>query len=39
MGERARASVERRTWQAIGDELIAYYAHLTGLDERSRRAA
>jgi phosphatidylinositol alpha 1,6-mannosyltransferase len=39
MGERARASVERRTWEMIGDELISYYEQLTGLDGRIRRAA
>jgi phosphatidylinositol alpha 1,6-mannosyltransferase len=39
MGDRGRASVERRTWDAIGDELVAHYVRLTGLDERTWRAA
>jgi phosphatidylinositol alpha 1,6-mannosyltransferase len=39
MGDQARRSVERRTWEAIGDELVAHYERLAGLDERSWRAA
>jgi phosphatidylinositol alpha 1,6-mannosyltransferase len=39
MGERARTSVERRTWEAIGDELLTHYSQLVGGVARSELAA
>jgi phosphatidylinositol alpha 1,6-mannosyltransferase len=39
MGERARRSVEGRTWETLGDELLEVYAQLTGVEERSRWVA
>jgi phosphatidylinositol alpha 1,6-mannosyltransferase len=39
MGQRARASVERRSWDELGEELVAHYRALSGATERSRRVA
>jgi phosphatidylinositol alpha 1,6-mannosyltransferase len=39
MGERARLSVEGRTWETLGDELLEFYAQLTGVEQRSRWVA
>jgi phosphatidylinositol alpha 1,6-mannosyltransferase len=39
MGQRARASVEQRTWEAIGHQLLAYYGQLLGRPSRSKLAA
>lgn len=39
MASRARGSVERRTWEALGDELLAHYERLAGMTRRSRRVA
>jgi phosphatidylinositol alpha 1,6-mannosyltransferase len=39
MGERARRSVEGRTWETLGDELLEIYAQLTGVIERARWVA
>jgi len=41
MAARARPSVERRTWEALGDELLGHYERLTGAagGGRKRRAA
>jgi phosphatidylinositol alpha 1,6-mannosyltransferase len=39
MGQRARASVERRSWDELGEELVAHYGTLSGASERSRRVA
>ena len=39
MGIRARASVEHRTWEVLGDELIGHYQALIGPARRVRNAA
>ena len=39
MGQRARASVERRSWEELGEELVAHYRTLSGATDRSRRVA
>jgi phosphatidylinositol alpha 1,6-mannosyltransferase len=39
MGQRARASVERRSWEELGDELVAHYRMLSGARDPSRRVA
>jgi phosphatidylinositol alpha 1,6-mannosyltransferase len=39
MGQRARASVERRSWDELGDELVAHYRTLSGASDPSRRVA
>lgn len=39
MAGRARASVERRTWEALGDELLVHYQSLAGTARPSRRVA
>lgn len=38
-GAAARRSVLRRTWAALGDELLGHYADLTGLPGRAREVA
>jgi phosphatidylinositol alpha 1,6-mannosyltransferase len=39
MGRAARASVEGRTWPQLGDELLAHYERLLGIETRRVRAA
>ena len=39
MRERARASVEHRSWEQLGEELLDHYRNVTGLHERTRRVA
>jgi phosphatidylinositol alpha 1,6-mannosyltransferase len=39
MGQRARASVERRSWEELGEELVAHYRTLSGATDRSRQVA
>jgi phosphatidylinositol alpha 1,6-mannosyltransferase len=39
MGQRARASVANRSWQELGQELVAHYRRLCGLDGADRRVA
>jgi phosphatidylinositol alpha 1,6-mannosyltransferase len=39
MGQRARASVIHRTWEELGDELVAHYRHVCGLQDSGRRIA
>jgi phosphatidylinositol alpha 1,6-mannosyltransferase len=39
MGERGRASVSHRTWDAIGDQLLAHYGRLVGGSSGSELAA
>jgi phosphatidylinositol alpha 1,6-mannosyltransferase len=39
MGDRARESVQHRTWKAIGDQLIAYYGQLLARPSRRELAA
>jgi phosphatidylinositol alpha 1,6-mannosyltransferase len=39
MGDRARRSVEHRTWETIGDQLIGYYCQLLAGPYRSELAA
>jgi phosphatidylinositol alpha 1,6-mannosyltransferase len=39
MGERARATVEHRTWKAVSHQLLAYYDDLLGMPFRSELAA
>jgi phosphatidylinositol alpha 1,6-mannosyltransferase len=39
MGQRARASVANRSWQQLGQELVAHYRRLCGLDGAYRRVA
>jgi phosphatidylinositol alpha 1,6-mannosyltransferase len=39
MGRAARASVEDRTWPRLGDELLAHYEAILGIDGRRARAA
>lgn len=39
MGQRARASVERRSWDELGDELVGHYRRLSGASDPSRRVA
>ncbi len=37
MGRRAREGVETRTWESVGDQLIAHYRRLTGVADESLR--
>lgn len=39
MGQRARASVEHRAWDELGDELVEHYRVLSGAGAGSRRVA
>ena len=39
MGRAARASVARRTWPQLGDELLAHYERVLGIETRRVRAA
>jgi phosphatidylinositol alpha 1,6-mannosyltransferase len=39
MGRAARASVEGRTWPQLGDELLAHYERVLGIETRRVRAA
>ena len=39
MGRRARASVEHRTWEAIGDELLDHYRSVLGRHDAGHRPA
>ncbi|MFZ4510480.1 MAG: glycosyltransferase family 4 protein [Candidatus Nanopelagicales bacterium] len=39
MGRRAREGVETRTWESVGDQLIAHYRRLTGVADESLRTA
>jgi phosphatidylinositol alpha 1,6-mannosyltransferase len=39
MGRAARASVEGRTWPQLGDELLAHYERVLGIETRRLRAA
>ena len=39
MGLRARASVEKRSWAHLGDELMGHYRAVTGIRDRMRRVA
>ena len=39
MGERARATVEHRTWKAVGHQLLAYYDEVLGGPSSSELAA
>jgi phosphatidylinositol alpha 1,6-mannosyltransferase len=39
MGQRARTCVERRSWEELGEALVAHYRSISGATERSRRVA
>lgn len=39
MGRRARASVEHRSWEVVGHQLLDHYSRLTGVASRRPRAA
>lgn len=39
MASRARPSVERRTWETLGDELLGHYLRLTGTANGTRQVA
>lgn len=39
MGQRARASVANRSWPQLGEELVAHYRRLCGLEGSGRRVA
>jgi phosphatidylinositol alpha 1,6-mannosyltransferase len=39
MSRAARASVEGRTWPQLGDELLAHYGRILGIETRRARAA
>jgi phosphatidylinositol alpha 1,6-mannosyltransferase len=39
MAHRCRPSVERRTWETLGDELVGHYQRLTGTTHRTRQVA
>jgi phosphatidylinositol alpha 1,6-mannosyltransferase len=39
MGQRARASVERRSWDELCEELVAHYRSISGVVDHSQRVA